>query len=107
MIAIALSLGASNAMIGYLVSLPFLANLAQFPGAFLVEKFRKRKLITVWFSSLGRACLIFIAFLVFFPKTKGVLYGLCIFYTGRYLGSCLAGSSWNSWMKDLIPEKQL
>jgi len=107
MVAIALSLGASNAMIGYLVSLPFLANLSQFPGAFLVEKIKKRKLITILFSFSGRFCLVFIAFLLFFPKVNGALYWLGVFYTGRYCGACLAGSSWNSWMKDLIPEKDL
>ena len=107
MVAIALSLGASNAMIGYLVSLPFLANLSQFPGAYLVEKIKKRKIITILFSFLGRLCLVFIAFLLFFPKVNGALYWLGIFYTGRYCGACLAGSSWNSWMKDLIPEKDL
>ena len=34
LIAVALMMGASNALIGYLIALPFLANLAQFPGEY-------------------------------------------------------------------------
>ena len=45
LIAVALILGASNLMIGYLMDLPSLANLAQYVGAWLVEKYGTRKKI--------------------------------------------------------------
>lgn len=107
LIALALAMNASNALIGYLVALPFLANLAQFPGAYLVDKFQKRKITAVCISMAGRLCIPFIAYLAFFPKTQGAAIWLALLYTGRYVGASGAGSPWNSWMKDLIPPQIL
>ncbi|MGN1091971.1 MAG: MFS transporter [Alphaproteobacteria bacterium] len=102
LIAVALILGASNLMIGYLMALPSLANLAQFVGAWLVEKYGTRKKIVVYISGIGRLCILGVAFLAFIPQTPLAAYWLCFCYTMRYVGSCLAGAPWNSWMKDLI-----
>ena len=107
LIAVALMMGASNALIGYLVALPFLANIAQFPGLFLLEKYRNRKALCLVLSSLGRFSILGIAILILTPNAPMAAYILAICYTLRYLGTALAGSSWNSWMKDLIPSKIL
>ncbi len=107
LIAVALLTGASNALIGYLVALPFLANIAQFPGAWLVDKYGTRKKITLFVSGTGRLCILGVAFLAFVPSVPAAAYLLAICYTLRYVGSCLAGSPWNSWMKDLIPSQIL
>ncbi len=103
LIALALYMGASNALIGYLVALPLLSNLAQFPGAYLTERIRKRKLICSGISFIGRISFLFIGFLALYPNFPAATFWLAFFYTIRYFASSLAGSAWNSWMKDLIP----
>lgn len=107
LVALALSMGASNALIGYLVALPFLANLAQFPAAYLVDKYHARKWLAIPVSMSGRMCIPLIACLAFFPQTSGAPFWLALFYTGRYIGASFAGAPWNSWMKDLIPPQIL
>ena len=107
LVALALSVGASNALIGYLVALPFLANLAQFPAAYLVDKYHVRKWLAIPVSMTGRMCIPLIACLAFFPETKGAAIWLALLYTGRYVGASFAGAPWNSWMKDLIPSQIL
>ncbi len=107
MIAISLALGVSNALLGYLLALPFLCHLAQFPGMYVVEKFRHRKWVMLFVSSPARFALIGVAFLLLFPKTPGASYWLAFFYTLRYFGAGFATSSWNSWMRDLVPQSIL
>ena len=107
LIAVALMMGASNALIGYLIALPFLANLAQFPGFLLVEKYQNRRAICLTVSSLGRFCILGVAILALTPDAPMAATILAVCYTFRYLGASLAGSAWNSWMKDLIPSKIL
>ncbi|MBE6449489.1 MAG: MFS transporter [Alphaproteobacteria bacterium] len=107
LIAVALMMGASNALIGYLVALPFLANIFQFLGIFLVEKYRNRRAICLFVSSLGRFCILGVAILALTPNAPMAAVILAVCYTFRYIGNALAGSAWNSWMKDLIPSKIL
>ena len=107
LIALALLMKAPNALIGYMVALPLLSNLAQFPGAYLTEKIRKRKLVCTVISAIGRASFFFMAWLALFPQTPGAAYLLALLYTVRYFASSFAGSAWNSWMKDLVPPQTL
>ena len=46
-IAFALLLGASNSLIGLLVAAPFLGNILGIPAVLVVEKVKRRKLISV------------------------------------------------------------
>ena len=46
-IAFALLLGASNFLIGLLAAGPFLGNIFQIPAVLLVEKVRKRRLVSI------------------------------------------------------------
>ncbi len=102
-IAIALLMNASNILIGYLVALPYLCNIAQFPGAYFVEKFHKRKWQCLTISSFGRMIFLPIGFLVLNPDIPYASYYLALLYTLRCFCSGFSTSSWNSWMKDLIP----
>jgi len=102
LIAVALLVGASNSLIGYLLALPYLANITQFIGAWLVDKYGTRKKITLYVSGFGRLFILGVAFLAFVPSTPAAPFLLALCYTIRYIGGCLAGSPWNSWMKDLI-----
>lgn len=106
-IAIALWLGASNALIGYLLALPFLCNLGQFPGILLLEKFKYRKLLSTFASTFARLSFLGVCILIVFPGIPNASFILAFFYTTRYIGTGCSSASWNSWMKDLVPSRIL
>jgi len=107
LIAFALKLGASNLQIGLLAAIGPLAQLLQLPGIYLVERIRNRRLICVWAGILGRSCWLFIGLipLAFQPELGVILLlGAVIFYS---LTTAISGCSWNSWMRDLVPQNIL
>ncbi len=106
-IALALYLGASNVLIGYLLALPFLCNLGQFPGILLLEKFKTRKILCLVLSSSARLSFLGVAILIFVPNIPNAPFILAFLYTFRYVCTGCSSSSWNSWMKDLIPRQIL
>lgn len=106
-IAIALCLGASNALIGYLLALPFLCNLGQFPGIILLEKFKYRKLLATCASTFARLSFLGVFVLIVFPNIPNAPIVLALFYTIRYIGMGCASANWNAWMKDLVPARIL
>lgn len=107
LVALALILGASNFQIGLLAALPTLTHLFQLASIWLVRKYNNRKAIAVICSFCARVPLLLIGSLLLlfsFSVTIEVLIFLLFFY---YLFGSIAGPSWNSWMKDLVPEKSL
>ncbi|MBU1076289.1 MAG: MFS transporter [Spirochaetes bacterium] len=107
LVGFALKLGASNIVIGLLAAIPPLTQLIQIPGIYFVEKFRKRKIITVSSVITSRLFWFIIAAvpLLFAPMT-----GLTVFMAAFILNSifaAFAGSGWSSWMRDLIPQNKL
>ncbi|WP_225975038.1 hypothetical protein [Anseongella ginsenosidimutans] len=66
LVALALSLGASNFQIGLLAALPTLANLFQLLAIYLIHKYANRKAITVICSVLARLPLLLISLLPLF-----------------------------------------
>jgi MFS family permease len=107
LVALALMLGASNLQVGLLAGLPTFMNIFQLFSIWLVRRFKNRRLVSVVSSLLARIPLIIIGVLsLFSPNTTGIntfILLLCFFY---FFGS-VAGPSWNSWMKDFIPEHKL
>ncbi len=106
-VALALLMGASNALIGYLLALPFLCNAFGLPGVYFFEKLRLRKPIVVASIFFSRIGFLGVALLAFFPSIPGAVYILATLYTIRYLGSGFISSGWNSWMKDIVPASKL
>ncbi|MHC4287744.1 MAG: MFS transporter [Planctomycetota bacterium] len=105
LVAFAIKLGASNLVIGLLAAIGPLSQLLQLPAIFLVEKVRNRRLITVVAAGLSRLCWLVIAASPFlFPPKVGLAVLLVLLVAVSALGA-IAGCSWNSWMRDLIPEK--
>jgi len=109
LVAFALALGASNFHIGLLAAIPFLAQFLQLPAVYLVEHFRRRKVISIGFSGISRVFWLLIAaipLLFAAPSGSGLylLVAALLLYAG--LGA-VSGTSWNSWMRDLIPQKML
>lgn len=104
LVGYALALGANNAMIGLLAAIPFLANLLQVPTILLVERLRMRKAIVVISNVVGRLALLAAALLPLLPTVQLRLWALLICFVIYNAGAAVSGSTWNSWMRDFVPE---
>jgi MFS family permease len=107
LVAYALKLGASNFNIGLLAALPPLIQVLQIPAIYLIEKVRKRKLICVVACLISRSCLLIMASVPLIISGQG---GLAFLFVGLFFHTAFAaisGCSWNTWMRDLIPNNIL
>lgn len=106
LVALALLLGANNIQIGLLAALPMLANLFQILSVMLVQRYQNRRAIAVYGIVLGRIPLVVLGGLILLNDATSV--GTFIFFLLiHHLFSSISGLSWNSWMKDMIPERIL
>lgn len=106
LVAMALLLGANNVQIGVLASLPMFTNVFQLISIALVRKYNNRRAIAVYCSFLARIPLVIIGFTVLSTSNSSVNSFIFFLFFYYFFGS-IAGPSWNSWMKDLVPEKIL
>jgi MFS family permease len=100
--AMALLMGASNFQIGVLAGLPTFTNIFQLLSVWLVGKLRNRRLVAVGCGLLARLPLLVIGGMAL-TATASVHLLMSLLFFFYFFGS-IAGPSWNSWMKDLIPE---
>lgn len=107
LVGFALAVGSSNAVIGLLAAIPFLAQLLQVPAVFLVEALRQRRAICIVASALSRLSLLVMGTAAFVPHSHAALTLLVIGLTGHAAFGAVAGCSWNSWMRDFVPEHRL
>ncbi len=108
LVGFALKLNAPLFVIGLLASLPPLAQLVQIPSIYLIERYRNRRRLTIYASVAGRLTLLLIALIPFFfstPELGLTILLIAIFLRGAF--GAIGSSSWNSWMRDLIPQKKL
>ena len=107
LVAYALKLGASNVTIGLLAAIPPLAQLIQIPSIMLVERIRNRRLISMFGSASSRIFWLFIALspLIMPLEARLTLLIIAILLSGAF--GAVSNSSWNSWMRDLIPQDRL
>jgi MFS family permease len=104
LVALALLLGASNFQIGVLAALPTFTNIFQLLSIWLVGRFQNRRLVAVGCGLLARIPLLVVGVLVLTSSAKvGLLMTFLFLY---YTFGSIAGPSWNSWMKDLVPEEK-
>ena len=105
----ALLLGANNLQIGVLAALPFMTVPVQILTVALVERFRRRKLIAipVWFAA--ETVWIPIALIpIFMDVPSGQAVSLLLgFIALRGMLSAVQAAAWNSWVRDLVPQKIL
>ncbi len=106
--AFALALNASPVQVGMLAAMPFFANTATFFGAFLVEKYQRRKRLAVLFAFFSRLMWVPIIVLsvLLAGKQPGTLLTILIglLFVSALLGA-LSGVSWLSWMAGLVPDE--
>lgn len=107
LVSLALLMGASNFQVGLIAALPTFANLFQLLAIWLVHRFANRRAITVTCLTLSRIPLLVIAALPFLlPVEIGIYVLIGLLFLHFFFGS-IAGTSWSSWMKDLVPESIL
>lgn len=107
LVAFALKLGASNKVIGLLAGIPPLMQLIQLPSIYLVEKYRNRRTICIYASLLSRVFWLLIALIPFIFSPQIGLTFLIIALLLHTALAAISNTSWNSWMHDLVPQKQL
>lgn len=107
LVALALHMGANNFQIGLLAALPTFTNIFQLVTIWLVQKYNNRRAIAVASNFLARFPLLIIGALPFLFSQGTSLQVLIFLLFFHYLFGSLAGPSWNSWMKDLVPEQRL
>ena len=107
--AFALALGANNLQIGILAALPFMMQTLQLPSIWLVEKFRRRKVIALMSWVPAQLLWFPIALIPFFIKTPSAwaISLLLAFIALRGLFAAVSNCSWNGWIRDLIPQRML
>jgi MFS family permease len=106
LVAMALMLGANNVQIGLLAAMPTITNLSQLISILLVRKFNNRRAIAVYCAYLARLPLIIIGCSILWFHSTSVQLLLFFLFFHYFFGS-VAGPSWNSWIKDMVPEKML
>lgn len=102
--AFALELGASNLTIGILAAIPHLSQLAQIPATYAVERLRTRRRIYRISGWVARPMMLVIGAAAFLPDSLGLKVIMAAFFV-RYFAGAFLTCSWNSWMRDLVPEK--
>lgn len=105
--ALAIKLGASNLQIGLLAALPTLTNLFQLVAIWLVQRYNNRRAITVICTALARFPLVVIGLMPFLFSAGTTIQTLIFLLFFHYLFGSVAGATWNSWMKDLLPDNRL
>ncbi|HEX6287919.1 MAG TPA: MFS transporter [Herpetosiphonaceae bacterium] len=101
----ALLLGAGNTTLGIAAALPFLIQPLQLLGAWLIERFGRRKLIAVG-GSLGRLFWLGLMVLPYLPLTMSQRLGLLVvtlLISHALLAFCT--NAWTNWMTDLVPPR--
>ena len=107
LVAMSVMLGASNFQIGLLAALPTFTNIFQLIAIWLVQRYNNRKAVAVLTNILARFPLLVIGSLPFLFSTGTSIQVLIFLLFFHYFFGSIAGASWNSWMKDLVPEEKL
>ena len=104
LVAFALQLGASNFVVGLIAALGPLTQILQIPAIYLIKKTRARKAIVVFGTFFSRSFWFLVAAIPFLIPTSyrsSILFIALLAYFG--LGT-ISGLSFNSWMRDFIPD---
>jgi MFS family permease len=105
--AMALSMGATNFQIGLLAALPTIANIFQLVAIWLVQKYNNRRAISVIGSFFARFPLLVIGLLPLMFSGGSSIVALIVLLFVHYFFGSICGTSWNSWMRDLVPQQKL
>jgi MFS family permease len=102
--AFAIELGASNFVIGLLAAIPHLSQLAQVWAMYVVDRVPSRRKVYTWSGVVARPMFLVIACTVFIPSNDLALMVIIVAFIARYVAGAFLACSWNTWMRDLVPE---
>lgn len=105
LVAYALAIGASNLQIGVMAAIPFLMQTLQIPAIWLVEKYRRRKVIVLlsWFpAQLLWLPIALIPFFMDVPSGAAISL-LLVLLAFRGMLAAVCNAAWNGWQRDLVP----
>jgi MFS family permease len=107
LVGFALELGASPTVVGLLAAIPLLAQAAQLPGIALVERLRRRRVITVATVTVARGVILSLAAVPFVPDRATQIAMVVAAQIAITVLGALAGCSLNSWLHQLLPKEGL
>jgi len=102
LIGFAVELEASPAVIGLLAAIPFLAQVAQIPAIWLVERLRARRSITVVALTAARALILALALLPWIAERTTQLTLLLVAQLAISLIGAYGACALNSWLHQLL-----
>ncbi|MCC6153061.1 MAG: MFS transporter, partial [Candidatus Hydrogenedentes bacterium] len=103
LIGFALSLGASNVVVGVIAAAGPLAQILQLPSIVLVEHYRKRKALALYAATISRLVWFVIAFVPWMVPREYWIPSFIILLLVHFATGNLANCAWNSWVRDLVP----
>ena len=104
--AFALALGANNSQIGILAAIPPLVQPLQIAAIALLEKVKRRKVVTILTWLPAQLLWVPIALIPLFmdvPSAAAVSVLLALIVL-RSMLAAFTSCGWNSWVKDLVPQ---
>lgn len=103
--AFALILGASNFHIGIMTAIPFIMQPLQILVVIIVERLRMRKVFAVTSYFLAYAAWVPVALIPLFLEVPhaGAVTVLLFFIAIRGAAIAFLNTSWNSWLRDIVP----
>lgn len=107
LVAFALLLGASNAVIGILSAMAPLTQALQLPTIYVVEKTRNRRALTVGSSLFARLFWVVVAGIPFIMPAPYRLPCVVVSVSAYYVFGSITSCAFRSWMRDLIPDEIL
>lgn len=105
--AMAIHMGATNFQLGLFAALPTFTTIFQLFSVWLVQRFNNRRAITSLFNLLARLPIIAIGIIPFLFTGGTSIQVLFLMLFFQHIFGDIAGASWNSWIKDLVPGQQL
>lgn len=104
--AFAIALGASNYEVGLLATIAFGSQLMQLPGLMLVQKFPRRRGLTVLCAAASRLLWIFIILIPLLFIDRGITFLMQWLVLAAAAGA-MAGPAWNSLVRDIVPANRM
>ena len=107
LVGFALALGAPNTLIGILAAIPFIAQLLQIPSVYLIHRAGKRKRFNLITQIGNRFAVYGMAIIPFLVSLEYSIILLVLFVAIQAIFNGMGSPSWNSWLRDLVPEDRL
>ena len=107
LVALVVHLGAPNWMIGALAAIPHISQLAQLPALWAVDRATHRRRVYALNGLVARPMLLIIGLAAVALPPEAALWVIFACFSVRYVAGAFLSCSWNSWMRDLIPDNEM